>query len=207
MTQKTPEVRRLAAIYARMAGDSFLDLILALGTGKDIWFGLPLRCIVGGQVLRGTLAPPEQFARDVEQKLTTYFAAADVKFNNSPDLDDPDAATRTVKEILLKHVEDGAYAEGTRRVRAFEDRMSELVGKFFEENPTDEARPFDVDRFPDDIALDAIAYLSPKSAFTLENAQIFVPQLGWQSAGTIRLSAREVSAWWIGSTEPSTQFD
>ena len=72
------EARRLDAIRQRLEGDSLLQVLLAVASGSEIFFDLPIAMLVNGTLVRGRVARPEFVAEHIDSRLAEIASTANL---------------------------------------------------------------------------------------------------------------------------------
>ncbi|MFP5345527.1 MAG: hypothetical protein ACLGIA_00635 [Actinomycetes bacterium] len=190
--RESVEARRLAEILARLGGDALLQGLLELLTGGSIRANLSLGVVVDGAVLRGRLASTETAAAELDDRVNEWLQRAELDVQGLGADDTAEVRRRIVAAL------QGRFTQQARSRAAYEelvrDRLAEIWGEPRGEGYEDRPR---VEDLPDDLVSDAVDYLSPRTAFTLADAQMLLASGQWASIGVARVIASHVGTWWL----------
>ncbi len=208
MSSRTPktlssEARRLHALLTLNELDGFLQMLVGLGSGPNFSIDLPVNLAVNGLLIRGRLSPPEDFAQVLDGYMNRVVRSADFQYRNvSEEQTQDDEAIRRAVAVSLSD----AFVKRVERRRTLEERGRQVTEQAWGE-PSLRSDNFvpRVDDLPDEGFEDALAALSPDLVITLRGGEILVPGSSqWTPVGYVRVLARHVSAWWLGSADSPT---
>jgi hypothetical protein len=179
LDQSTRDLKWLAG---RSRPDGLLALLARLGRSG---FGLPITVVVGGTMISGNLATPEDFAADLDAKIDQGLAAAQER---APEHRESLQEVRNLfsgERSLRKQVEETRERESEREAEL--DKLVE-AGESLSE----------------DLELEEIDLSLPPVALNLRDVLIFPPSAQTPfSVDMVRVQLDSVGAWWIGKSEPS----
>jgi hypothetical protein len=138
---------------------------------------------VSGVVHRGWLDTPGPFAERIDETLLLPFEKVST-VEGSPNQELLDALTEVFRGKQLS-----ANVDESRQ------RSHETLTRLQERFP-DGIKPGDVEKLPDDLVNDAIAYLDRQSFVQLKDAEIFRGGT-WTPVGLVRISVSHVGSWWL----------
>jgi hypothetical protein len=193
----TPEARRLEAIKLRLSGDSLLNFLVGLASGRTFSVSLNITLILDGVLVRGEMTGPYELATVLDTQLQSTLKDAPINFDPPPEPNnegDIRSALGQALERTFQNVLDRAEQRIERGRKAMEDAWGSPEG-WGDHLP----RP---DELPDEAAEDALEALTPPRTVTLRNAEILWPVTGrWTPVGYMRIALSHVSGWCFTAPE------
>jgi hypothetical protein len=192
------EGRRLTEILYRLRGDYLLESLVDLFSGDLISGDLPVTFLIDGVTIRGRLAPPEDFAANVDATLAEFARLATYRVDSEAGTD---ASQSEVARQALLEVFDGYFQKQVESRRRFNRRVEAILHELRASSGTGPDEALDFGKLSDDQMADALAYLSPKSVVTLTQAELLLAGQGWVAVGQMRVATRSIDAWWLPRIE------
>lgn len=183
------ESRRLDLLHQHLMADSYLGLLYEWLQRPDVGIGVSVTLIVGGLLVRGTLARAQRFGKDADEKIARGLETASVS------TDDPGAGA-AVRSHLSQAMRDGHLLENlaTSSHRDYQHAREKLDAYF--ETQSD-SLPVSIDEVPAELWVDVLLAEVPPPVLTLENAELLHEGAGWSTVGYMRVHTSHVAGWWI----------
>jgi hypothetical protein len=192
------EGRRLTEIVNRLRGDYLLEGLIDLFSGDLISGDLPVAFLINGVTIRGRLAPPEDFAANLDATLAEFARLATYRVESEAGADT--GQSEAAREALLRVI-DGYFQRQVESRRRFNRRVETILHELRETSGTGPDETLDFGKLSDEQVNDALAYLSPKSVVTLTQAEVLLAGQGWVAIGQMRVATRSIDAWWLPRLE------
>lgn len=188
----TPEARRLEEIKLRLAGDSLLNYLVMLASGRTFNMSLNITLILDGVLVRGQMIPPHELASALDAQVASAVADAPINFTNPPEPNN-EAEIRRVLGESLERAFQKVLERREQRVERAHAAMEEAWGP---PNSWDENWLPNPDELPDEVVEDALEAMALPSTVTLRDAEILWPASGrWTPVGYMRIALSHVSGW------------
>ena len=198
MSPEESQERRRLEFGAPSAGDSELLLLLRLSTGPLSRARIPLHLLVGGTMVRGRIASPEDFGSHLDTSLRTIVEQTTANGDHDPG----QAMLEFLGDSYFRRRAEERRTESQRTDVTLEQReeQNEKIDRAMEEA---DGALIDADDLPEGMPAgtmrDAVYHLTSDPVLTLTDAEVLVGA-DWVGVEMLRVLVRQVGAWWVGQS-------
>jgi hypothetical protein len=193
------EARRLLEMIYQNRVDGPLQVLIRSFTGEHFWLSVPMAVVAGGQLIRGQLSRPEDFAQHLEKSIEKIVSRTNFT-NEAGKSASSEEELNGWRQGLIDGLK-GRFTSRVARERQLDQRAETALEK--EWSPLDPNKQYDIDDLPEGLVKEAIAYRAPEAAFVLDNAEIFAGGR-WIAVGPVRVLVRQIAAWWLLNLDATT---